>query len=579
MKKTGAWLVRDALEKLKIKFTFGIPGVHNTELYDELNKSTSIKPILVTHEGCGAFMAEIQGRLADAESGHMSAMAIVPAAGAAYASTGIGEAFLDGIPMLVIAAGTRTDTGHSYQLHQMDQVAMMKPITKFATTVETLDQIQPTLYKAWQKALEGEPGPVFVEIPVNLLLFAREIKALPSVPGLPKTPVIDLSAVERAATLLQKAKKPGLFIGWGAKGAAKQVQQLAEQLGMPVATSLQGAGCFPANHPLHAGFAIGQHAVPASENAFADCDCLLAVGVRFGEIATGSFGMQVPDNLIHIDINKEVFSANYPAKIALHGDSAEVLDQLQAKITVKPTDSSKLAKQIANDKKAYLNEWLAHKNTKNRVNPARFFQQLRSTIDDDALVVADDGNHTFLTAELMPIHCVGGFISPTDFNCMGYCVPAAIGAKLAQPKRTVVGIVGDGCLMMTGLELVTAVKHQLGVMLFIFNDGELSQISQAQHLPYNRKTCTTLPEVNMQGLAIMAGAEYISIENDGQLAEAMAKAKRLSESDKPVLIDVKIDYSKQTRFTKGILKTNLKRIELGDKARMISRAVVRKVTG
>ena len=189
----------------------------------------------------------------------------------------------------------------------------------------------------------------------------------------------------------------------------------------------------------------------------------------------------------------------------------------------------------------------------------------------------DDGNHTFLVAELMPIHSVRGFISPTDFNCMGYATPAVTAAKLANPTKQVVGIIGDGAFLMTCMETLTAASLELGGVYFVFNDGELSQISQAQEIPYNRKTCTVLREAKFSGIAEATGCGFISIENDDACEAAIAKALSLAAQNKPVIVDVKIDYSKRTRFTKGIVKTNLERFTLGNKARFIGRALLRRV--
>lgn len=315
MKKTGAELVRHALEQLGIRHTFGIPGVHNTEIYDQLAGSATVQPIRVNHEGCGAFMADAVSRTNDFNG----ALLIVPAAGTALAMAGIGEAYLDGIPMLVISGGTRTDTGYTYQLHEMDQLAMVKPITKGAWRITEHRQIVPTFYEAWRLANSGEPGPVFIEIPVNIQLFPGEVDELPTFSHSP-APTLDagtLSTIEQAAALLRQARCPGLFLGWGAVHATELSVRLAEALQAPVATTLQGLSAFPGQHPLHAGMGIGPAAVPAAENAFADCDVLLAIGTRFGEIATGSFGIKPTWELIHVDINPAVFNANYPARLSI----------------------------------------------------------------------------------------------------------------------------------------------------------------------------------------------------------------------------------------------------------------------
>jgi acetolactate synthase-1/2/3 large subunit len=578
MSRTAASLLREALEEVGVRFTFGIPGVHNTEIYDELESSSSITPVLVSDEGGGAFMADAVSRSGTS----LGTLVIVPAAGVTHAASGIGEAFLDGIPMLVIAGGIRRDTGRRYQLHDVDQHAILKPITKGTWLVERHADVIPTIYEAVRVATSGEPGPVFVEIPVNLQLIAGDPGATPRYPGPVEHEVrCTAAALEEAARLLAAARSPGIFAGWGAVDAAREVGQLADRLGAPVTTTLQGVSAFPANHPLHAGFCLGRAAVPAAEHAFRDCDCMLAVGARFGEIATGSYGHAPPANLIHLDINPAVFHANYPARVTLEGDAQAVLARLLGALPDVPGAAARrdaVAAQVARDKAAYLDEWLAH-DSKGRVNPARFFMALRSRLESDATVVVDDGNHTFLAAELMPIHRPRGFISPTDFNCMGYCVPATIGAKLARPKSEVVGIVGDGAFRMTGLELATATALRLGVIVFVFNDGELAQIAQAQQIPYNRKTCTVLGPLDVSGVAQATGAAFLRIDDDAGIEAVLEEAFFLASTHRPVLVDVAIDYSKRTRFTEGIVKTNLERFDLPTKARLVGRALWRRVTG
>lgn len=179
----------------------------------------------------------------------------------------------------------------------------------------------------------------------------------------------------------------------------------------------------------------------------------------------------------------------------------------------------------------------------------------------------------------MPIHTARGFISPTDFNCMGYCVPAVTAARLANPGKQVVGIIGDGAFLMTCMETLTASSLGMGGVYFVFNDGELSQISQAQEIPYNRKTCSVLHEVKIEGIATATGCEFICISNDADCAPGIESALTFADKNKPVIVDVKIDYSKRTRFTKGIVKTNLERFTMGNKARFVGRALLRKVTG
>jgi len=574
MKKTAAWLVRHALEKIGVRYTFGIPGVHNIELYDELRESESILPLLVTHEGGGAFMADAVSRLSD----QIGVLVVVPAAGLTHAMSGIGEAYLDGVPMLVISGGVRTDLEKGFQLHEVDQQALMRTLTKATFKIESYDEVVSTVYRAYRAAVEGEPGPVYLEIPANLQLLSAETGPIPEFEADIPRPALDAKAVESAASLMASSARPGIFVGWGARHVVDDIRRIAEHLGAPVATTLQGLGAFPADHPLHTGMGFGPSSVPAAENAFSNCDAMLAVGTRFAEICTGSYGAIPPENLVHVDINPGAIGRNYPAAVAIHADARDAVPAIAEALLELTTARQweNLAETIAADKAAWISEWLAH-DSGSRVNPARFFGTLREKLDKDAIVVADDGNHTFMTAELMPILEGGSYISPTDFNCMGYCVPATIGAGLVQPERQVVGIVGDGAFMMTAMESVTAVNNGLGIAWFVFNDGELSQIAQAQEMPYQRTTCTTLGTLDYRLFAEATGCGYVLIENDAGIGEGIDSAIAMMADSYPVIVDVRIDYSKKTRFTIGTVKTNIKRFDMRNKLRIVSRALWRKL--
>jgi acetolactate synthase-1/2/3 large subunit len=579
MKRTGAVLAVHALEELGIDHTFGIPGVHNTELYDALGASEQITPLLVTHEGGGAFMADGVSRTSD----QTGTLVIVPAAGLTHAMSGIGEAYLDGIPMLVISGGIRRDTGRAYQLHDVDQGRVLDGLIKQYTLVESHDEVIPSIYDAYRTAHKGEPGPVFVELPAEIQLFRGTVDAMPSFEPAPAPePTIEDDAIEEAVDLLTEAEQPGLYVGWGAVDAAEETTRLAERLVAPIATTLQGKSAVPARHPLHTGVGYGPSAVPAAQNAFADCDALLAVGARFAELATGSYGMTVPDTLVHVDINPEVFDKNYPATVALEGDAEQVLrrllDALHARDWTAPRQREDLTRPIREDKADYREQW-TDVQSDTLVSPGPFFEHLRRHLNDNAQLVVDDGKHTFLAAELFPVQRPRGFISPTDFNCMGYCVPAAIGAKLATPDRQVAAVVGDGAFLMTGMELLTAATHDLGVMVFVFHDGELGQISQFQSIPLNRKTSTVLGDVKVEGVAEATGAHFLRMETDADIDDGLEEARTVAASGQPVIVDVNIDYRRRTQMTKGVVKTNLGRFSTSEKIRFVARAAKRHLLG
>jgi acetolactate synthase-1/2/3 large subunit len=578
MKKSGSVLVRHALEQIGVKYTFGIPGVHNTEIYDELNKSELIEPMLVTHEGGASFMADAISRT----SNSIGCCVIVPAAGTTHAMSGIGEAFLDGIPMLVITGGTRTDSGRAYQLHALDQRKLVQAITKAAFLVETHEDIIPTIYKAYDIATGGEPGPVFIEIPVNLQLFQGEVSDMPNYQSTIKKPSVSKSKIKQIVDLLTLAQHPTIYVGWGAVKALEYTVKIAEKLVAPVSTTLQGKSAFPNSHALCTGVGFGASSKPASQNAFEKSDAMLAVGVRFSELGTGSYGIKEPKNLIHIDINPEVFDKNYKTAISLEADAVDALkaiyEELESRNFKASRNIAELGEKFKKDEDKYIGEWLTPKKS-DIVSPGHFFKALQQLTDSNAKMVVDDGKHTFLSAELFKVNQGAHFISPTDFNCMGYCIPASIATKLANPDHQVIAIVGDGAFMMTCMELVTATTYGIAPMVFVFHDGELGQISQLQKVPLKHKTCTIIGNLKVEGVATAVGAHYIRMENDNEIEVKIKEAIKVSKEGQVVIVDVNIDYSKKTMLTKGVLLTNLKRFSLGEKIRFISRAVKRHLIG
>ena len=574
MKKTGAWLTRYALEQLPITHTFGIPGMQNLEIYDELDHSERITPILVTHEESASFAADGLSR----SSGNVGVCLVVPGAGLSNAFSGICEALLDGIPMLVIAGGARLDTGKHYQLHQIDQQQLVSGAVKRSYHINSHDEIVPTIFEAFNIAISGCPGPVFIEIPVNIQILKGECGELPvyqtQAPALPAP-----EAINAAMELIKKSRHPAIFAGWGCKNSAGELTRLAELLNAPVALTLQGYGVFPGTHPLHTGMSFGASAVPAARNAFKDCDCLIAVATRFAEVATGSYGVNVPKNLIHIDIDPKVFDKNYPAAVKIAGDANVCMNTLIRSLEangISWPENTAIKGQIKSDKEAYFESWA---NTRfNGVNPAVFINALSAEMEADDYVLTDVGNHTFLMAEHFIVKKAGHFIAPSDFNCMGYAVPASLGVKLAHPTSLVAAVIGDGGFLMTCMEILTATANSAGIIYCIFHDGELAQISQTQKLPYNRKTCTVLPDYSLDGIALATGAAYIEITSDDAILPSLREARFIAAKGQPVIVDIFVDYTKKTAYTKGVIKTNLARLPLSARIHLIARGIKRRLT-
>lgn len=569
MLRSIADVVVQALVEEGVTHTFGIPGTHNIELYDALDRRREITPVLVTDEQAASFAADGLARA----TGEVGVVNLVPGAGVTHALSGIAEAFMDGIPLLVLTCGIRTDTGAAYQLHDIDQLALLAPVTKLARRAEHPDEVYPLLRQAFALARAGTPGPVAVEIPANFYLIRQEIGELVAPPKAPP-PAVDEGLVQEAATLLNAAKRPVLYVGYGARAAGEAIVRVAEALQAPVATTIQGKGVFPEQHPLFLWNGLGAAAPPFVRKLTARCDALLAVGCRFSEVGTGSYGFKPPKTLIHVDINPEVFHRNFPAQLAVAADAEAFLGALAEQLTPRPR-SEALAAGIADGHRAVREQWERH-SSKSRVTPARLLAAL-TQLAPRAIFATDSGNGTFLAMEHLRLDAPGRFLAPVDYSCMGYAVPAALGAKLAQPDRDVIALAGDGAFLMTGLELATASAYGAGVVVCLLRDGELAQIAQFQRTTLNRAACSVLSPYRADALAQATGAAYLRADKDDDLAQALGEAVHTSRQGRPVLLEVAIDYSRKTYFTKGVVITNLWRLPWRERVRMVSRAISRRL--
>jgi len=560
---TGAEIVLRALEDEGIRFAFGIPGTHNIELYDALATSQKITPILVTDEQSASFMADAAWRA----SGVMACVNVVPGAGLTHALSGIAEAFMDCIPMLVLGCGIRGDSGMAYHLHDVDQRAIVAPVTKGTFRPERGEEIAATIRRACALAREGRPGPVFVEIPANLYLFKHPSPDLrPPSPRAAGRGAVDATS---AAELLNSAKRPLLYVGLGA--AQANVVALAEALEAPVATTFQGKGVFPESHPLSLWPGYGASAPPFAREVAASCDVTLAIGCRFGEVATGSYGAPPPGKLIHVDIDRDALGRNYPATIAIETDAAAFVDALLPLLRSRPKDAP-LRDAIRKGREA-----CAPHASNSGVSPSRLLRALQQRFGPETIFTTDSGNGTFLAVESLTLDKPGKLLAPVDYSCMGYAVPAAIGAKLARPDATVIALAGDGAFLMTGLELLTAASLRVPVAIFVLRDRELAQIAQFQSVALGRKSCSILPDYDLAAIAAAAGVECVHLATDADIPRALHEVGAHLANRTPVVVDVGIDYSQKTFFTRGVLKSNLIRLPWKDRLRFVLRALVRRM--
>jgi len=572
MKRRGGDLVVRALEDEGARWTFGIPGTHNIELYDALERSEKITPVLVTDEQSASFMADAVSRT----STTVGVVNVVPGAGVTHCLSGVAEALMDGVPLVVLACGIRRDTGRAFQLHDVDQGAILKPVVKAFLRPEKPEDIYPTVRQAFALARGGTPGPVAVEIPAEFYFLTQDVPEPRYDAPAPAPTAVSASGLESAARLLSAAKNPALYVGNGARGSAAGLVALAEKLGAPVCTTISGKGVFPESHPLWLWNGFGKMAPPFVREIMDRCDALLAIGCRFGEVATASYGLTPPENLIHVDVNPAVFNCNYPAKLAIEADAAAFVSALLPRLK-SAANAEPLKSEIARGH-AGVNAERSTPPQAAKVTPAAFFKALQKAAGPDAIYVADSGNGTFLAMEHLRLDAPGCFIAPIDFSCMGYAVPAAVGAKFANPETPVVALAGDGALLMTGLELLTAARYGVAPVVCVLRDRELGQIAQFQRTSLDRDTCTVLHPYELKAFAAAVNARFLPLKSDAALDDILPRAMAAAREGVPVVVEVEIDYGEKTYFTRGAVAANFWRLPLAERARMIARVVGRKLS-
>jgi acetolactate synthase-1/2/3 large subunit len=571
-KMTGGDIVVRALEDEGVGFTFGIPGTHNIELYDSLARSKSVRPVLVTDEQSASFMADGIARA----SGRLAAVNVVPGAGLTHALSGIAEAYLDGIPMLVLSCGIRRDTGRAFQLHDVDQLAIARPVTKAQLRAERGSEIYATIRRACQIARRAPSGPALVEIPAEHYFFRHDayLQAPDSQPA-PPTAKTQGELVERARQWIEASPRPLLYLGLGAIEAGADLMALAERLNAPVATTISGKGVFNEKHPLWLWCGFGAAAPSFVRKIAASCDLTLAIGCRFSEVGTGSYGMQLPGKLIHVDIDPAVLGKNYPADLPVVSDAASFVASLLPHLTSRSVDES-LRRDIRSGHEEVRQAWTTPDNSAG-VYPPHLLATVQKLVGDGAIYTTDSGNGTFLAMECLRLPHSRSFLAPVDYSCMGYAVPAALGAALACPDRQVISLTGDGAFLMTGLELLTASQLDLPVMVLVLRDRELAQIAQFQQIALGRKTCSELPDYDLAAICRGVGAEYLALRCNSDAEAILKQALTLTGSGHPVVVEVAIDYSQKTYFTRGVVRTNLGRLPWPDRIRFVLRALGRKL--
>lgn len=525
---TGGKAVIEALKANGVTTVFGIPGMHNLPIYDALyHEGPAMRHILARHEGGAGLMANGYARA----SGQPGVAVVTTGPAACNALIALGDAYRDSVPLLVIASQITSgfigqDRGMFHEMR--DQLGMAAAITAWSRRVTRVADIPMAVNEAWLAMTTGRPRPAYVEIPEDVLAAKGEVEIAPATR--PPSPTACPQAVAEAAQRLQKAKRPLIYAGGGAiwSGATAALTRLAETLGAPVATTCNGKGALPDDHPLAMGYA--NFGSTSFQELWQRADVVLAIGADLDEIATGGWRLPPPQGLIQIDVAAAQVGRNYPVSVGLVGDATTVLGQLVSALERPgPAASTAWADEALAVRRRLRDRAAGH-------DGLRLVQALSAALGREGISTGDAACVGAWQLWHQPVYEPRTFFLPLGFGTLGFGLPAALGAQAGHPDRRVICLCGDGGFLFTGQELATAVQHGLNVVTVIVNDHAFGTIRQLQERHYGgRVIAADLVNPDFVRLAEAFGAFGARVETMDELPAALEAA---FASGKPSLIEV-----------------------------------------
>ena len=491
MELTGAQILIKVFEEEKVDTIFGFPGGMVIDIYDKL-EDTRIKHILVRHEQGAVHAADGYARA----SGKVGVCLVTSGPGATNTVTGIASAHMDSIPLVVITGQVPTHLIGNDAFQEVDIVGITRSCTKHNFLIKDVKDLARVVREAFYLARSGRPGPVLIDIPKNV--------SNTNAPYEPNQPVKiqsynptykpNMNQLKKVVNLIASSERPVIFAGGGIilSGAAKELTTFARTMQIPVTGSLMGLGGFPGSDPLWLGM-IGMHGTYRANMSTSFCDLLIGIGVRFDDRVTGktdAFASQA--KIVHVDIDPTSIRKNVPVTIPIVGDCRSTLESLNA--LIKPLDKVTLTDK----RKPWMEQiqtWkekntLAYKQT-DIIKPQYVVEKLYELTRGEAIITTEVGQNQMWAAQYYHFDKPNHFITSGGLGCMGFGFPAAIGAQIARPDKTVVDVAGDGSIQMNIQEMATALQYQLPVKIVILNNGYLGMVRQWQELFYDKRYAST----------------------------------------------------------------------------------------
>jgi acetolactate synthase-1/2/3 large subunit len=531
----GGAAIVELLKAHGVDTVFGIPGVHNLDIYDALHENPGLTNILARHEQGAGFMADGYYRA----TGKPGVALIVTGPGVTNVATAVGEAFADSSNVFVIATNLERKYIDTLEgnLHEItDQMGVIKPLVKWSKRVMDASDIPASVAEAFTAIAAGRPRPVYLEVPIDVMAEELELDDIP-VGG--STPSVDISdEIARAADLIAGAERVMIFAGGGATSeeAAAALSELAADLGAPVVTSLMGKGAIPADHPYAVGaFGYRWTADSPTVEVMRGSDLAIVVGSGLGVRTSAEGSMPLPDKLIHIDIDPYEHGRRYRPQVSIVADAAHALNVLLDAVR----SGRRPASRWSEDQVAIIRDRLNEPSDVRVAGYVPYIDALREGMERDAILCNDMTMMAYEGVRYFPVFAPRSYTFPRGFGTLGSALPTAIGAKVGRPDKQVVAIVGDGGFQFTMEELGAAVHHRIPVTTVIFNDSTHTAVKAAQKRTYpGRYVAVDLVNPDYVKLADAYGIEGIRAKSPEALAEAITRARA---SEMPVIIDVPIN--------------------------------------
>ena len=535
--RSGADILVDSLVRQGVEVVFGYPGGAVLPIYDALFEHSHIKHVLVRHEAGAAHAAEGYAR----STGKPGCVLVTSGPGATNAVTGIADAFMDSIPMVVITGQVPTSVIGSDAFQEADTVGITRHCCKHNYLVKDPADLAAVIDEAFQIATTGRPGPVVVDIPKNVqIATAAWSEAAPQRRNRysPRTRGTD-DEIARAVELLANAKQPVLYTGGGVVNSGPRASELLRELqqltGAPLTSTLMGLGSFPADHADWLGM-LGMHGTYEANMAMNKADLILCVGARFDDRVTGRLDAFSPDSTkIHIDIDRSSINKTVPVDLPIVGDCAEVLEQII-------TGWGSRKPQDLTEWKARIDGWrarnsLAYPRTPVAIAPQLAVERLFAlTREHDPIITTEVGQHQMWAAQHFGFFAPNRWLTSGSLGTMGYGLPAAIGAQMGNPGKLVIDIAGDASIQMNIQEMGTATQYRLPVKVFVLNNEFMGMVRQWQELTYESRYSNSYSDSlpDFVKLAEAYGWKGIRIESEDQLD---AGIKAMIEHPGPVFVD------------------------------------------